>query len=272
MPVCLDAFKPNSDDLALAEKIRQALPDFAADTSPVQVVEALKTRGLVLLRQVLEPALLLDYLPCFEDGFAAEDRRYISGQMPPETYQNLYRYGHVEPNQVNDYYAWICSILQTSPLNAYLQALYGPEAYLLVNNVFPRRQDPSLPEFAIPFHQDQEFTGPFASAINLWLPLTPVGQDFPSLELCLDGPQQPLLRLSDSEQERQDLLRRLDLARWQIEMQPGDALLFTGFTLHRTWMTESMTQVRYSAEIRLIAAADTHLTQTLLLRQNLNEC
>lgn len=250
----------------------QAAPDFSAEILPTHCAQILKTRGLILLRQLLDPNLLSDYLACFEAGFAAEDRRYISGQMPPELYQNLYRYGHAEPNQIKGYYAWISQILQTPRLRAYLQALYGSEAYLLVNNAFPRRQDPALPEFAIPFHQDQEFTGPFATGINLWLPLTPVGQDYPSLELCPDGPQRPLFRLNDSEQQRDALLKSLCLTCWQIEMQPGDVLLFTGFTLHRTWMTAGMKQVRYSAEIRLIGASETHLTQAPLLVQSLREC
>ncbi len=249
---------------------RPNLPDFLAEHLPIEWVSVLKVRGVVLLRQILDPAMLSAYLPHFQAAFTAEDRRYISGQMPPEIYQKLYRYGHAEPNQIADYYAWIGSLLQAPGMKSVLQALYGSTAYLLVNNSFPRRQDPAQPEFAIPFHQDQEFTGPFRTGLNLWLPLTPVGQAYPSLELCLDGPQQPLFQLRDSEPSRQKRLQELNLNRWQIEMQPGDLLIFTGFTLHRSWISSAMTQVRYSTEIRLIADSEKDFTQAPLLAQNLS--
>jgi len=245
-------------------------PEFLSDSSPIVLIESLKKRGAVLLRQILPPHLLTDFLPHFQQGFAAEDQRYISGQMPAEIYQKLYCYGHAEPGQITNYYVWIQSLLQVPALKQVLQAIYGASAFLLINNAFPRRQDPAQPAFAIPFHQDQEFTGCFQTGINLWLPLTPAGQDFPGLELCLDSPQEPLFQSADTAQQRQQIIQKWKLLSWKVELQPGDALVFTGFTPHRTCMTKSMSQIRYSAEIRLISATEKSRTQAPLLPIDLN--
>ena len=111
-------------------------PEFFPGSASEDVFNTLKKRGAVLLRQILPPHLLTDLLPRFQQGFAAEDRLFISGQMLPEIYQNFYYYGHAEPNQIANYYAWITGLLQEGELKRVLQAIYGSEAFILVNKSF----------------------------------------------------------------------------------------------------------------------------------------
>ena len=45
--------------------------------------------------------------------------------------------------------------------------------------------------------------GCLSKAINVWIPLTPVGGDYPGLELWLSNPQQAMLSLDMSPEQRE---------------------------------------------------------------------
>jgi hypothetical protein len=112
----------------------------------------------------------------------------------------------------------------------------------------------------LPFHQDQTILE--RRLLNIWIPLDPCGRDAPGLEIVW-GSWRELLQPAPAEDAQFPVERaRLDPATvvgrhgedacWRPEFRIGDAMVFAGATVHRTYVTPNMTADRMSAEIRLI--------------------
>lgn len=124
-----------------------------------------------------------------------------------------------------------------------------------VREIRPERADTHLP-----FHQDQSILG--RPCVNVWFPLTSCGVESPGLEFvrfsnhCLLAPQPRAGAAYAVEKVRLDegLVKRTFEPSffWRPAVEPGDALVFTGATIHRTFGSCEMTKSRMSAEIRLI--------------------
>lgn len=241
-------------------------PDYPLHSlNPDAVPGLLQTRGAVLLRQVLPEDFCERWLPAFAQGFAELDRRAAAGRLSP-IQQRLYTYGHLPAEGLPGYTTWLQELLAVQNLRPPLRALFGPEAYLLLDNSLPRRQSSSQMGHAIPFHQDCEFIGPLKQALNVWLPLTPAGGNWPGLELWLDGPQEPVFSPLQTPEQRADLTASIPpAARWLPVLAPGDLLLFSPYTLHRTALHLGMFETRMSFELRLISAQDRALTRSPLI-------
>lgn len=231
-------------------------PDFQiSDFEIPSVSRYLASTGVILLRQalVLNPL----WLERFEKAYLKMDQMYYTGQMQPAIYERFYRYGHVLCDLIENYSAWLDVILQTPLLENLLYTLFGPQAYILLNNSSPRRQGVGYLDHAIPFHQDCEFVGNLQQAINLWIPLTPSGGDYPGLELYVNGPQYPVFTLQQSQDLRQSIEDQIPAEQlWRPEMRPGDILVFSPYTIHRTYLPEACTKTRFSSEIRLVSTPD----------------
>ncbi len=249
----------------------QTFPDFAADSfDPATTSEKLESLGVILLRQAVSAEMIADWLPIFESSFAQFDALHASGKMDRPSYENLYRYGHVHPLGVAGLQEWLNIMLSSPILRQVLRAHFGEQAYLMLNNCAPRRQGPIHPEHAIPFHQDQEFMGPIKRAVNVWIPLTQAGGDYPGLEIWSGCPQKPLLSFALPPYERQSVSSQIPPeSLWNPIMMPGDVMIFTPYTIHRTWYEPNMFQTRYSSEIRLISPADTRNTRSALIVRDL---
>lgn len=134
----------------------------------------------------------------------------------------------------------------------------------LAGQCWARRQHPptSRPVGQSPhgWHQDGALHSRFTSASDdalldlttVWIPLVDCGIDAPSLE-WIAVPTPVLLQppeLSDAL-----LADRFGLAaRQHAQLAAGDALVFGGALLHRTFVTPAMHQRRVSIELRFIAA------------------
>jgi hypothetical protein len=112
----------------------------------------------------------------------------------------------------------------------------------------------------LPFHQDQTILG--RRLFNIWIPLDPCGRDAPGLEVVWESWRE-LLQPAPAEDAQFPVERaRLDPATvvgrygedacWRPEFRVGDAMVFAGATIHRTYVTPHMTANRMSVEIRLI--------------------
>ncbi len=234
-------------------------PDYAADFfSSNRLPELLNQRGAVLLRRLLPPALCAEWLPRFETVYQKSDQLYQSGLMTLKDQQQFYEIGHPVIQQESDLaiWAWWQILLQQQALRHLLRGYFGPQAAVFAGHSLPRRQLPQLPEYGLPFHQDYEYLGGFAKGLNLWIPLTPAGEVSPSVELWLDLPQQPILDFGQPSEERLATLQGLPEGRWRPVMAPGDVLIFTPFTLHRTLIEPEMSHSRYSYEFRLCSLSD----------------
>lgn len=93
--------------------------------------------------------------------------------------------------------------------------------------------------------------GALLSMVTCWIALTSCGAHAPGLELVLQRQDAawPPESLADDRV-------RADFAAeqfWRPVMEPGDAILFSGGTLHRTHVKDSMTADRTSLELRIFA-------------------
>lgn len=112
----------------------------------------------------------------------------------------------------------------------------------------------------MPFHQDQTILG--RRLLNVWIPLSACGTGAPGLEVVW-GSWSELLEPSPLVGAKFPVERaRLDPAAvgarfggdalWCPEFRAGDAMLFSGATIHRTHVNAGMTAGRMSVEFRLL--------------------
>ncbi len=112
---------------------------------------------------------------------------------------------------------------------------------------------------ALPFHQDETLLG--HKLVNVWIPLTACGVDAPGLQIVRGswGKLWETASIADSRLivERQYIPADGVLsayppeAFYQGEYVPGDAMIFSGRTIHRTHQVPAMTRPRFSVELRL---------------------
>lgn len=242
------------------------LPDFTTWPAPAVLQTALKTQGCFLLRDCLPQALLRAAKTELEQRYAQADQDWQAGRMSEAAYHKLFQYGHLPeegayrplaqaPFLDGDLYT---TLLGLPVLLDFLQTFWGETVFLIDKNSLPRRQHPFWPERQIPFHQDAEFLGG-RPALNFWIPLDPCGRHAPGLELWLvpqqrvwfEGALDPLTPLY----QQRDISALMQLASreqfWRPELELGDLLVFDAHLFHRTWLSESMFEPRYSLEIRL---------------------
>lgn len=252
-------------------EVPATFPDFSAESfNPASTSAVLETQGVLLLRQAVSTELISAWLPIFEASFIQFDALQASGKMDRLTYENLYRYGHVHPLAVPGIQEWFNLVLSSPVLRDVLRAHFGEQAHLILNNCAPRRQGPVHPDHSIPFHQDQEFMGRMQRAVNVWVPMTPAGGEYPGLELWVGGPQTPMLSFALSPTERKRVSDKIPPeALWKPMMSPGDVMIFTPYTIHRTWYESSMPKTRFSSEIRLSSTPDSRNTRSALIVRDL---
>ncbi|HLN36292.1 MAG TPA: phytanoyl-CoA dioxygenase family protein [Xanthobacteraceae bacterium] len=111
----------------------------------------------------------------------------------------------------------------------------------------------------LPWHIDADAAGIINSTdycINTWLPLDPVGDVLPSLELIpgSNKTMQAVPSREGKEKARPDDWVKANVGgeSWIPHAQPGDAILFDHWTLHRTQRMEQENAVRTSCEFRFV--------------------
>ncbi|MEZ0375231.1 MAG: phytanoyl-CoA dioxygenase family protein, partial [Candidatus Sericytochromatia bacterium] len=233
-------------------------PDFNAGFFSLERLRPLlASEGVVLLRRLLPPGLLAPWAQVFATAWQKTEERHDSGTMSEAEQLNYYRFGHPVPALIEGFDLWINSLFAQLPLRNLLRTLYGPEVFIMGSYSLARIQHPELPVRALPFHQDYEYIGAVKQAINVWIPLTPAGGDYPGLEVQVGRPDPQVLWLGQPESERRAILDRLPSSSfWQPQLQPGDVLIFTPYTLHRTSLLPGMQHTRISYELRICPEAD----------------
>lgn len=111
----------------------------------------------------------------------------------------------------------------------------------------------------LPFHQDQHILG--CPLMNVWIPLTDCGEDAPSLQVVA-CPQNGTIVNQVSDRNLYAQIGAEISVNWVMRnhaaklvaptMRTGDALLFLGTTIHRTYLEPHMTRRRDSLEVRCI--------------------
>ncbi len=165
----------------------------------------------------------------------------------------------------------LLEVISTGPASDWLQSHCGSRMTCNLDQSWVRRQfaPKDYPQFHAPhgWHQDGglEFDYPahndenippdaLLSMVTCWIPLVPCGLSAPGLELLLQRFETllPPAQLSDAHVRAQFPSE----AFWHPLLEAGDALLFRGDILHRTYATPDMTQSRTSIELRFFPAVN----------------
>lgn len=118
-----------------------------------------------------------------------------------------------------------------------------------------RKVSPSKADSFTPFHQD--VTAFMKAVVNIWIPLTPAGGDYPSMQFVrkrISAVEQT--ETSDGEYNLVEIAQDVVLEKYRdalytvTDAMPGDCILFLGSTIHRSYNREAATQDRYNLELR----------------------
>jgi hypothetical protein len=110
-------------------------------------------------------------------------------------------------------------------------------------------------EELVPWHIDADAARvDRPEAINVWLPLDPVGAGLPSLEMVVGShdKMRQLPLLTGERRYRDDAFAASAGTKIVPQLDPGDAIIFDHFTLHRTQQQFSGIFERTSCEFRFI--------------------
>ena len=130
----------------------------------------------------------------------------------------------------------------------------------------------SLPSFnLVAWHQDGSFLDEDVRTMNVWVALSPCGGDRPSPGLEILPRRLPEILPVDGVMSKHsvsyDLVDELAAETPTVipEFAPGDAILFDERLLHRTHLTEQMTEIRYALECWFFAPSHPASSYTPLL-------
>lgn len=120
----------------------------------------------------------------------------------------------------------------------------------------------SLPSYnLVAWHQDGSFFDPDVRTMNVWVALSPCGGDYPSPGLEVLPARLDILPVDGVMTKHSvsyDLVAELAETTPLVipRFEPGDALLFDEHLLHRTHLTEAMSEIRYALECWFFAPSN----------------
>ncbi len=215
--------------------------------------------GVLKISNLLEPALIARVRAAAEGLYSERDSRMSAGECPPEAQRQSYlRRTLPLENIIADGKPatgrLFCQVFDD------LASSYLDKKPVLEPNSYVRELIPGPHIQALPFHQDQTILK--TRLLNIWIPLVKCGVAAPGLEVVV-AQGRDLLTVAgrpdhDIPVERaridEDLILRIfgADALWRPGFNPGDALVFAGTTIHRTYVTPRMTRPRLSVELRLV--------------------
>lgn len=240
-----DAYKDNMIDWDSA-LFQERRAEFLSRNALIRVAaEQVLRDGLVVLRDIVSEHLVADLARLFQAYRESVQSRLgdkITLGLGP--FLDMVQAARTDEPFLNPYLAEILTeIFGSLPAIDYQKSVF-------------RLVTAENPDSFVPFHQDMRAFG--LMGINLWLPLTPAGGDFPGLEL-LPGRTKRLLDTLPHSGEYS--LVEINRRRFNFDeallvapvLKPGDCILFLGDVVHRTYIPPSRKGERISLEIRLFA-------------------
>jgi|GEM_PF-5746560 len=159
----------------------------------------------------------------------------------------------------------IVDLFWRTPVPEHYQSVFQVPCALMLNFTTLRQHLAGHTQTHVDWHFDYNFFGNDPSSMVAWVPLDPVGENAPGLELCLpkdEVPRENFVRLfrdgrppTTLDAEAIDLLYGRDNhQRIAPKLGPGDALLFDKLVLHRTQLMPNATADRLAIEFRMTSA------------------
>lgn len=142
--------------------------------------------------------------------------------------------------------------LETAGVTGAITGHLGERPYFSLQKSTLRR---SLPTYnLVAWHQDGSFLDEDVRTMNVWVALSPCGGDLPSPGLEVVPKRMPGILPVDGVMSTHsisyDLVDEIAAETPTVipEFAPGDAIIFDERFLHRTHLTDSMTEIRYALE------------------------
>jgi ectoine hydroxylase-related dioxygenase (phytanoyl-CoA dioxygenase family) len=230
--------------------------------------EAYATGGAVIVKQALSTEEMLRFSLVCQAVFAIFDLKCLDREagtvLPhdPLAHQvDIYnKYQHIGDDVIRSLLS--NSALSRAPLDstagalsASLADIFGNPFDLVSSKTVLRRQGMKATSAFIPWHRDAHAvqTAEYSECVNCWVPIQPVGIDRPSLQVLV-GSNLVMSKLPVDYRTTNDPLPdgwvnsadRIDTA----VLEPGDVLIFSHHTLHRTEPKQGVYPNRISGEFR----------------------
>ncbi|MCA8920205.1 MAG: phytanoyl-CoA dioxygenase family protein [Planctomycetes bacterium] len=223
-----------------------------------QANDLLAQEGFVVLRQVLDAERVRALGAEVGAAFASLDGRKAS--LDPEDLRLLERLEMPVPQRGERFRLRVENyrVLDSQPLREIIRRWAGGEFCWHFPPML-RRQQPGVPGAALPYHQDFAYTRHYPKFLVCWTPLSPCGEHAPGLELVRGEHRQELAHGAGAtwefgfDPETAESYAARGIA---PVLEPGDVVLFTSLTPHRTYLTRDMTKTRLTIDFRAAAAAD----------------
>jgi hypothetical protein len=205
---------------------------------------AIASSGCFVLRELFNKEGIQRVRARAVHATARWENRIANGQISghEEFVNGAYRAGHIPGHDVD--VALTFSNIGTLAYDHIATALFGNASrdFGLRRSMLEERVNP------LGFHQDGFFTPP---GYNFWTPLNDAGLTSPGLEVVIGSGGRILSHEAIATAEPEKTINHFGLDRlWHPEVRAGDALVFTTFLMHRTYVTPTMSPLRYSLEVR----------------------
>ena len=226
-----------------------------------------RRNGTAKVSRFLSPAELAELHSAVEASYALLAQHVDDNPptLPPDLTDHFRRWEGIWVKVLRDYLkeagphvlAELDRALEAA--QARFRSLFDDNWWLDTNFTFIRRHR-STKKY-LPWHIDADAANTASSAdecVNTWLPLDPVGKTAPSLEL-IPGSNKVMRNLPLQEgpnRARSDdwVKENIRAGSWVPRANPGDAILFDHWTLHRTQRLAQENVLRTSCEFRFVTA------------------
>lgn len=245
-----------------------------AEALPDVFLQNIKTEGGVLLRHAIASPFIEEMRSRAFAVYEQMDCAHVAGQLPQKL-EYLWKFGHIESWDLDTQEkGYIYSAFVQSPVFQLTQKLWPEGMIFIGKNCAPRRQIPnSEVSTPVPYHQDESFLNASCLVLNFWIPLVDAGLDAPGLEIVCEGMDKLITMPKNSFSSYDDIkvspsfMKQYDKKIWHPEVRAGDALVFSNYTLHKTYITPEMQKTRIAIEMRCTSLYN----KAILNRDNLLE-
>lgn len=217
---------------------------------------AIASKKVVLVREAISIERVDEIIAAASNIYAAREELVSQQRLPPEMTARYTR-RTILLSEFSSGHAW-AEQLRTHPIIESISGAYLSKVAAPMPDSFVRSISPVRAENHLPYHQDQTISG--RRLLNIWVALSECGSNAPGLEfirandaiLPVIGDPSHSVAVERARLDEADLRSRFPSeAFWRPVFQPGDAAVFLGTTIHRTWSPPGATHSRMSLELRL---------------------